>query len=153
MGDEMIYGLILVISVLLSVGLSYYIIVKKGFLGAHVDNDMVTTLEQFAEQMAQENERVIDMMAKLRQKIDRDALAMEHQITALTRQYDELARTVNNLHSSPSPSSANISYPDLAPKYQEVAKRLWQGDDPAKIAQELQLGRGEIELVKHMIQH
>ncbi len=149
----MIYGTIVLISVLLSVFLSYYVIVKKHFKRNHVDDDMVTMLEQFADQIAQENERVIDMMAKLRQKIDRDALSMQHQITGLTHQYDELFRMVDNLLASKAPAPVKPSSPDLVPKYQQVAKRLQLGDDPAKIAQELKLGRGEIDLVKHIIEH
>ncbi len=154
MGDNMIYGTMLVLSVLLSVMLSYYVIVKKHFGRNPVDNEMVNTLEQFAEQMEQENERVIQMMAKLRQKIDRDALSMQHQITGLTNKYDELTRIVNSLLSS-NTLVAPVKNPssDLAPKYQEVAKRLQRGDDPTNIAQELQLGHGEIDLVKHMIKH
>ena len=148
----MVYVIVILISVLLGVSLSYYLIVVRKGQAHKGQYAVVSTLEQFAEQITQENDRVIEMMAMLRQKIDQDALLADHKITLLQKQCEDLESQLRILQSRSSPQREGTEPEFLAPKYQEVASRLMRGDDPAKIAQDMHLGRGEIDLVKHLIQ-
>ncbi len=116
---------------------------------------MFTTLEHFAVQMARENDRVIEMMAVLRQKIDQDILLLTRKMEMLQKQVDNLEtryimqKPFQVVEERPIPEEPEAEF--FSPKYKDVAKRLKNGEDPAQIANDLNLGRGEIDLVSQLI--
>lgn len=131
---------------------------RKETGGQGVDKGaVVTVVKQFADQIEAENDRVIEMVAQLRERMDQDALAAERVIgglrTDIRHLVDQVAILEQKLERTGASSGSGPAIPDyLTPKYQEVAKRLMMGQEPQEIVRELAVGRGEVELVARLME-
>ncbi len=121
---------------------------------------VVTAVETFAMQMESENDRLIEMIAALRQKMDGYEVQINHEIHALKHEISDLNAQVSVLHQyhvmqrdPPSSLDLDKSPEFLQPKYKEVAIRLLRGEDAQAIMVELNVGYGEIDLVNGLLQN
>lgn len=152
----------IVTALLALVALAFGIFLRRPRGVDPAETEVVSVVRKFAGEMEEENDRLVEMVAKLRQRIDEAALRGENQDGALRTEIRRLEERVMRTEQSlerlarhrdgGGPEAAAI--PDyLTPKYQEVARRILAGQDPQEIVRELAIGRGEVELVTRLLEH
>lgn len=144
------------------VALTFGIFLRRNREPGPAETDVISAVQKFVGEMEAENDRLVEMVAKLRQRIDQAALRGENQNGALQTEIRRLEERVSRTEQSLERLSQNrdgrkAESPDipdyLTPKYQEVARRILAGQDPQEIVRELAVGRGEIELVTRLLEH
>lgn len=131
---------------------------RKGARPMAPGTQVVQALEEFSQHMEDENERLIEMVSLLRQKIDGLELEQRQAGQYLRQQTDELAARASRLESQVErhallgePSQSAIpSY--LSARYRTVAERLLAGHPQTAIMKELDLGQGEVDLVARLLE-
>ncbi|MHB1629981.1 MAG: hypothetical protein ACYCVB_16695 [Bacilli bacterium] len=123
--------------------------------------DVLEAVEAFVSQMEAENDRVIELIASLRNKFDSQQLIAERTLQSVNDAVMELADRVARLEtvrSSPSVRGAGWKSATQAPdqlsgKYREVAVRLLEGQEREQIMRDLDIGQGEIDLVTRVLEN
>lgn|GEM_PF-3693146 len=123
--------------------------------------DVVKAMEMFVRQMEAENDRVIELIASLRQKFDSQQLISERTLQSASKGMLELADRLTRLEASVAPPAVRSSgwrpgtrSPEfLTGKYREAAVRLQDGQENVQIMRELDIGQGEIDLVTRILEN
>ncbi len=129
--------------------------------------DVVQAMEMFVRQMEAENDRVIELIASLRQKFDSQQLISERTLQSASKGMLELADRLTRLEASAAPPAVRSSgsgsgsgwrpgtrSPEfLTGKYREAAVRLQDGQENVQIMRELDIGQGEIDLVTRILEN
>ena len=159
------YVILLVLIGLLVLAYAIVASAKRG--GGKEQADVVQAMEMFVRQMEAENDRVIELIATLRQKFDSQQLISERTLQSASEGMLELADRLTRLEAvapsavrgSSSSSGSGSGRPGarspefLTGKYREAAVRLQDGQKSAQIMRELDIGQGEIDLVTRILEN
>ncbi|MHB1683424.1 MAG: hypothetical protein ACYCYO_11485 [Bacilli bacterium] len=155
------YVTLLVLIGLLVIAYSIVAGVKRG--GGKEQADVVQAMEMFVRQMEAENDRVIELIASLRQKFDSQQLISERTLQSASKGMLELADRLTRLEAAAAPPAVRGSGSGRRPgtrspefltgKYREAAVRLQDGQESAQIMRELDIGQGEIDLVTRILEN
>lgn len=119
---------------------------------------VISAVEDFTERMEEENERLIEMISLLRQKLDQQELEQDHAGAYLREQSAVIAERVRQVESRLdklllAPSSEGPVLPEyLSPRYRAAAERLLAGDMPLTIMRDMNMGQGEIDLIARLLE-
>jgi len=119
---------------------------------------VISAVEDFAERMEEENERLIEMISLLRQKLDQQELEQDHTGAYLREQSAALVERVRQVETRLdklllAPSSEGPVLPEyLSPRYRAAAERLLAGDMPLTIMRDMNMGQGEIDLIARLLE-
>lgn len=152
--------MVAVVFILLAVGVFLYAWLAQRKEGVSDPLAVVTAVETFATQMETENDRLVEMIAGLRQKMDSYEVQKEREMYALKNEIHDLQEQVTMLHEqrplleSSSEDTEQDMLPEfLSPKYKDVAQRIARGDDAQTIMMELNVGFGEVDLVQGLLRN
>ncbi|PWI58208.1 hypothetical protein [Sulfoacidibacillus thermotolerans] len=148
-----------IVLILLALGAFLYAWLAHRKTGPDTQMAVVAAVEEFASQMEAENDRMVEMIAALRHKLDGYEVQKEREIYTLKNELTKLQTQVAEMIEPKTDETAIVSNPPkdelpefLQPKYKEVAERLLRGDDAHAIMMELNVGYGEVDLVKGLLQ-
>lgn len=120
--------------------------------------EVITVLEDFADKMEEENERLVEMISLLRQKLDQQEMDSRHTAVALREQSVAMENRLRLFEGrmdallAPPPDDGPRLPDYLSPRYRAAAERLLRGEVALTIMRDMDMGQGEIDLVSRLLE-
>ncbi|MCY0875288.1 MAG: hypothetical protein OWT28_03285 [Firmicutes bacterium] len=129
---------------------------RKAVRPAKASGEVVQALEAFSREMEEENERLIEMLSLLRQKIDGLEIEQRQAGEYLRQQTNDLSARASRLETQMNQighGGQSLAVPGyLSARYRTVAERLLAGHPREAVMKELDLGQAEVDLVARLLE-